>query len=57
MKYKYLKITGEFIWGKNTLEKQDLVDVATSRIDALVDVEAGKQFDAKANEWVDIKGD
>ena len=57
MKYRYLKITGdELIWGKNTLEKQDLIDIASKRIDLLLDVEAGKYFNSEKNQLEEIAG-
>lgn len=58
MKYKILKITGdELIWGKNNLEKQDLVDKATNRIDILLNVEEGTYFDSETNSWKEIPGE
>jgi hypothetical protein len=57
MKYRYLKITGSsIIWGKNNLEKKDLIDVANFSIDQLIDVEESKYFDATVNAWKEIEG-
>lgn len=52
---KYLKITGnDILWAKDTLEKDDLVQVATGRVDLIVDTENGTFFNAGENKWEEI---
>lgn len=57
MKYSYLKITGDLVWATDTLTKEDLARLKQHSYDAVIDLEAFKQFDPNTNEWVDIKGE
>jgi len=57
MKYRYLKITGELVWGTNNLRREDLAGVKQRRYDAIVDLEQMKIFNAETNTWDEIKGD
>jgi len=56
-KYKYLKITGDLIYGKTEITKQDLVHTKNQTIDCLIDIDKGKYYDAEKNDWQDIKGE
>ncbi len=55
--YKYLKISSDFVWGKNVLSREDLVQAKNKSIDVIVNTENSTQFDPEKNEWVEIKGD
>lgn len=57
MKYKYLKITGYLIFGKNEITKEDLINLKNEATDALINLETMQEFDVNKNEWVDIRGD
>ena len=57
MKYRYLIITGDFIWGKQEITKDDLARVKTRTCDVLFDTLEEKYFDAENNDWKEIKGD
>lgn len=57
MKFKYLKISGSFVWGKNTVTKDDLIEIRKNIYDHLVNVEEGLYYDADKNEWLAIGGD
>ena len=57
MKYKFLKITGELVWGSNEIEKEDLIRRKQNGYDAIIDVETQKYYDPENNEWKIIEGD
>lgn len=57
MKYRYLKITGNTIWGTNNLTKDDLVRLKNHGYDAIIDLEELKYFEAEENQWKNIEGD
>ena len=53
MKYKYLKVAGDFVWGKNTISKKDLIQA-----DLVIDTEDNTVYIRReSNEWQEIKGD
>lgn len=41
-------------WGKDVLEKDDLVQVLRGQVDALIDTVDGTQFSAAENKWKEI---
>lgn len=57
MKWRYLKVAGDWIYGKNNISKDDLVAVAKGNIDTIIDLEEMKIFDAESNSWKQIEGD
>lgn len=57
MKYRYLKVSGDLIWGKNEITQQDVIDTKQRSVDVLIDVQEGKQFDPQTNEWKEFKGE
>lgn len=57
MKFRYIKVTGDLLWGKNNISKNDLAQVAQGNIETIIDLENMTQFDAENNEWKEIKGD
>ncbi len=57
MKYKYLKIMSDTVWGTNDLKREDLVRLKEHGYDSILDIEQSKQFNADENRWEDIKGD
>lgn len=57
MKYRWLKITGNLIWGTNDLKVADLANRKSGMYDAIIDLEQGTQYDPEANDWVKIEGD
>ncbi len=57
MKYRYLKIMGDVIWGTNSLTKEDLVRLKDGSYDSIIDLQEMKSFNSKFNNWEEIKGD
>jgi hypothetical protein len=57
MKYRYLKIIGDVIWGTNNLTKEDLVRLKDGLYQCVIDLQEMKNFNAKFNQWEDVKGD
>lgn len=56
MDYKYLKVSGDFVWGIKNLTKERFV-AAVKAGETIIDIEEMKQFDPEQNAWVDIQGD
>ena len=57
MKFKYLKITGEMVWGVNEITREALGRLKDGGYDAIINIEEGTMFDADNNEWKEIPGD
>lgn len=57
MKYRYLKITNELVWGTDNLTKEDLVRLVQRSYDCIIDTQENKTFNKDTNSWDDIKGD
>lgn len=57
MKYRYLKITGETIWGTNDLTREDLARLKGHSYDCILDLQKWKFFNADENSWEDIEGE
>ena len=57
MKYKFLVITGDWAYGKMDITKQDLGAIKQKTSDCLIDIEAGKYYDATNNLWYEIEGE
>lgn len=52
---RFLRVTNFGIFSKETLSKQDLLDVKSHFLEALIDTQEGKWYDAEANEWKPIQ--
>lgn len=51
---KYIKVTGNVLWGQDKLTKEDLGNVLTRKYDTIIDTEEMKYFDADLNAWIKI---
>jgi hypothetical protein len=51
---RYLKCYSGAVYGKDQIEKRDLLDLKNGLIDFLINVEGQTYFDHEANEWVPI---
>lgn len=56
MKYKFIKVSGDMVWGINELTKERFV-AAVKFGDTIINLEDMTQFDPEANEWKPIQGD
>lgn len=56
MKFKYLVIYHDMIYGKAEINKQYFVNAVT-RGDTIIDLENMTQFDKETNSWKPIEGD
>lgn len=56
MKYRYLKISGDFVWGIDNLTKERFVN-AVKNGELIIDLETMTVFDRDKNSWVPIDGD
>lgn len=57
MKYRWLKITGNMIWGTNSLIASDLVMRRDGRYDTIIDTQEGTYYDPETNDWLKVPGE
>lgn len=56
MKFKYLKVSGQLLWGENDLTKEMLIMVENRHYDTIINLEDQTYYDAEKNAWVEIEG-
>lgn len=56
MKYKYLKISGDLVWGTNELTKDDLIRAKAGGYEVIINLEDFTQYDPEENIWKEVEG-
>jgi hypothetical protein len=54
---KYIKVTGDFLYGKDEITVKDLAEVKSGSLDTIINLENMTQFNADENKWVAIPHD
>lgn len=56
MKYRYIKISGSYVFGTNEITKSDLIGLRDGRWDVIIDTHNYTKFNPDQNDWVEILG-
>lgn len=54
---KYIKVLGDFLYGKEEITRNDLAEVARHSLDTIINLENMTQFNADENKWTPIPCD